>query len=188
MLAVFTHLDWGVVAAYLALMALIGTLAARRKTDAEGYFLAERKMPTLAVALSVVATSLSVATFVGVPQYSFNGDLTYLSQNLGVFIAAAIVATVFLPRLYAAGTVTIYGYIDQRFGETARMATSATFLLGRLLASGARLFIAAIPVCLLMFGSFNPSRSQLIFAIVLVGAVGVAYTVAGGIRAVIITD
>src|SRR5687768_14848164 len=97
--AVFTRLDWVVVGAYMLLMAIIGTLAARRKTDAEGYFLAERRMPTFAVALSIVATSLSVATFVGAPQETFNGDLTYLSLNIGGFLAVFIVATLFIPRL-----------------------------------------------------------------------------------------
>src|SRR5438876_1051402 len=62
------------------------------------------------------------------------------------------------------------------------------FLIGRLLASGARLFIAAIPVCLLLFGSFEPSKAQIITAIILIGALGTAYTVAGGIKAVIWTD
>ncbi|CAN5701779.1 sodium:solute symporter [soil metagenome] len=187
-LAVFSRIDWLVVGAYLALMAVIGTWASRRKTDAEGYFLAERRMPTFAVALSLVATSLSVATFVGAPQESFNGDLTYLSLNLGGFLAVLVVATLFIPRLYRAGTMTIYGYIDQRFGETAKIALSCMFLLGRLLASGARLFIAAIPLCLLIYGTFEPTRWQLICAIMLIGAVGTAYTIAGGIRAVIWTD
>lgn len=187
-LAVFTRLDWLILGGYLLLMAAIGTLSARRKTDAEGYFLAERSMPTWAVALSIIATSLSVATFVGAPQESFTGDLTYLSLYLGTFVSAVVVATLFIPRFYRAGTVTIYGYIDKRFGETAMMAVSCMFLLGRLLASGARLFIAAIPVCLLIFGKFEPSRTELVIAICLIGAVGTAYTIAGGIRAVIWTD
>jgi SSS family solute:Na+ symporter len=55
-LAVFGPLDVGIIAGYLLLMALVGTMAARRKTDARGYFLAERAMPAWAVALSVVAT------------------------------------------------------------------------------------------------------------------------------------
>jgi solute:Na+ symporter, SSS family len=186
--AVFTRLDWVVVGAYMALMAVIGTLAARRKTDAEGYFLAERQMPMFAVALSLVATALSVATFVGAPQEAFAGDLTYLSLNIGGFLAVFVVATIFIPRLYHAGSITIYGYIDQRFGETSKIALSVMFLIGRLLASGARLFIAAIPLCLLMFGTFDPSRNQLISAILLIGAIGTAYTIAGGIRAVIWTD
>jgi Na+/proline symporter len=49
-------------------MFCIGHLTARRKTDAEGYFLGGRRMPVVAVALSIVATSLSIATFIGVPQ------------------------------------------------------------------------------------------------------------------------
>jgi SSS family solute:Na+ symporter len=187
-LAVFGPLDWAVVGVYLALMAGIGAWAARRKTDVAGYFLAERQMPTWAVALSVVATSLSVATFNGAPQESFNGDLTYLSLNIGGFLAVLVVATLFVPRFYQAGTLTIYGFIDQRFGETARIAVSCMFLIGRLLASGARLFIAAIPLCLLLFHTFVPSTAQLIAAIVLIGVIGTAYTIAGGIRAVIWTD
>jgi len=105
-LAIFGPLDWAVLAGYFGLMFCIGHFSAKRKTDAEGYFLGGRRMPVFAVALSIVATSLSIATFVGVPQTAMTGDLTYLSQNLGVFIAAFVVATVFLPRFYAAGTVT----------------------------------------------------------------------------------
>src|SRR5689334_6706701 len=141
----FARIDWLILAGYFCLMAVIGALAARKKTDAEGYFLAERSMPMFAVALSVVATSLSVATFLG--------------------------AAIFIPRFYAAGTVTIYGYIDQRFGETSRLAVSCMFLLGRLLASGVRLFFAALPVCLLLFSEhrdgtlYVASKGQLIFAI-----------------------
>jgi SSS family transporter len=188
LLATFGGLDYAVVAAYFGLMIFIGHFAARRKTDAEGYFLAQRSMPSWAVALSTVATALSVATFTGAPQQAFTSDLTYLTTNLGGFLAIFVVAFVFIPRFYRAGTVTIYGYIDQRFGETSRMAVSCTFLIGRLLASGARLFFAAIPVCLLLYGTARPDKVQLIKAILIVGAVGIAYTVAGGIRAVIWTD
>ncbi len=192
----FTLLDWGVLGAYLLLMAAIGTWAARKKTDAEGYFLAERKMPTWAVALSIIATSLSVATFVGVPQESFTGDLSYLSLTLGGFVGVFIVAILFIPRLYRAGTVTIYGFIDKRLGGSSRIAVSSMFLFGRLLSSGARLFIAAIPTCLLIWGAssfaegkpFEPTQAQIVKAILLIGAVGTAYTVFGGIRAVIWTD
>jgi SSS family transporter len=193
LLATFGGFDLAVVLGYFGLMIFIGHYVARRKTDAEGYFLAQRSMPAWAVALSTVATALSVATFTGAPQNSFKGDLAYLSLNIGGFLAAFVVAFVFIPRFYRAGTVTIYGYIDQRFGETSRIAVSSMFLIGRLLASGARLFFAAIPVCLLLFSRHDPNnytatQSDLIIAILIIGAVGIAYTVAGGIRAVIWTD
>jgi SSS family transporter len=193
-LAVFGALDWSIIAAYLVVMAIVGFLAARKKTTAEDYFLAERSMPIWAIAMSVVATSLSVATFLGAPQQSFKGDLTYLSLNIGGFLAVFVVAAIFIPRFYQAGTVTIYGYIDQRFGQTARLAVSCMFLLGRLLASGVRLFYAAIPVCLIIFNKAEPGKPfettprQLIFAICVIGVIGTAYIIAGGIRAVIWTD
>jgi SSS family solute:Na+ symporter len=187
-LAKFQAIDLGVVMGYFALMIFIGHAVSRRKTDAQGYFLAQRSMPIWAVALSTVATSLSIATFTGGPESSFKGDLTYLSMNIGAFVAVFIVAFLFIPRLYRAGTITIYGYIDQRFGETARIAVSAMFLIGRLLASGARLFFAGIPVCLLLFNKASPTKWEMVEAILIVGAVGIAYTVAGGIRAVIWTD
>ncbi|MGA2497593.1 MAG: sodium:solute symporter [Tepidisphaeraceae bacterium] len=189
-LAVFTKFDWLILLGYFALMATVGWLCSRKKSDAEGYFLAERSMPMWAIALSVVATSLSVATFLGAPQQSYANDLTYLSVFIGTFLAVVVVAFVFIPRFYRAGTVTIYGYIDQRLGESSRIAVACMFLLGRLIASGVRLFMAAIPLCLLLFADASgevPIRQSLL-AIGLIGIVGMAYTISGGIRAVIWTD
>ncbi len=192
-LAAFTGYDWLILIGYFALMALVGWLSSRTKSDAEGYFLAERSMPVWAIALSVVATSLSVATFLGAPQQSYANDLTYLSVFIGAFIAVLVVAFVFVPRFYRAGTVTIYGFVDQRLGESSRIAVACMFLFGRLIASGVRLFMAAIPLCLLLFADSSgphgevPAR-QFVLAIGLIGVVGMAYTIAGGIRAVIWTD
>jgi solute:Na+ symporter, SSS family len=185
------RVDALVIAAYLGLMAVIGAMAWRRRGDARSYFQAGRAMPAWAVALSVVATSLSVTTFIGAPAESYSGDLTYLSQNLGVFVAVIFVAIWFVPRLYAAGTITIYGFIEKRYGATARTALAVTFLVGRLLASGVRLFIAAIPLSLVLFGVAGDRAEELrhwVMAIVIIGAVGTGYTVFGGIRAVIWTD
>jgi SSS family transporter len=187
-LAVFGPLDWGVVIAYFALVTWVGLAVARKDQDAKEYFLGNRSMPTWAVAVSIVATMLSAATFVGVPDSGYSGDLSYLSLTIGGVIAVFVVAGLFIPRLYRAGTVTIYGYLAQRFGETARVAVSCTFVFGRMLASGARLFLAAIPLCLLMFGSKAPHVWQLVVAICLITAVGTFYTVMGGVRAVIWVD
>lgn len=187
-LAIFTSLDWGVVIAYFALVTIVGLAVARKDQDAKEYFLGNRSMPTWAVAVSIVATMLSAATFVGVPDSAYAGDLSYLSLTLGGILAVFVVALLFIPRLYRAGTVTIYGFLAQRFGETARIAVSFTFIFGRMLASGARLFLAAIPLCLLMFGSRSPHVWQLVVAICLISVVGTFYTVMGGVRAVIWVD
>lgn len=187
-LAVFGPLDWGVLLAYFALVTFIAFAVARKDQNAEEYFLGERSIPAWAASLSIVAAMLSAATFVGVPDSSYFGNLSYLSLTFGGFIAVFVVAWLFIPKLYKAGSVTIYGYIAQRFGENARLAVSCAFIFGRLLASGARLFMAAIPVCLLMFGARIPSIEQMILAICLISAVGTFYTTIGGVRAVVWVD
>src|SRR5690348_13042818 len=192
-LAVFGPLDWGVVGLYFALMIYMGVIAARKDQDSREYFLAHRSIPSWAVAISIVATSLSAATFVGVPDEAYKGNLGYLVLSLGSIVAVIVVTTLFIPKLYRAGTVTIYGYLDQRFGEGAMIAVSIMFLIGRMLASGARLFIAAIPLCLLMFAHrgqahFVATKAQITFSICLIGLVGTFYTSFGGIRTVIWID
>ena len=178
--------DWLILFSYMALMLLIGVTVSRKQSDSQYFFLGGRSMPAWAVALSVVATALSAATFIGVPQMAFDGDFTYIITNLGAIVAAFIIAFYFVTPLYTAGTVTIYGYLGKRYGEGARTAAGAMFLLGRLLSSGARLFMAGIGFSLMLYGEI--SRLELIFAILLLGIVGTLYTVSGGIRAVIWTD
>lgn len=72
-LAAFGPWDWGVVAAYFAAMIGIGVFAARRAQGTEEYFLAGRSIPTWALAVSIVATTLSAATFVGAPTSASTG-------------------------------------------------------------------------------------------------------------------
>jgi solute:Na+ symporter, SSS family len=82
--------------------------------------------------------------------------------------------------------VTIYGVLGQRYGTGAKSAAGVMFLFGRLLSSGARLFMAGIGFALMLYGEMN--TNTLIFAVVLLGIIGTAYTIFGGIRAVIWTD
>lgn len=202
-LAAFGPWDWAVVVAYFAVVAVAGLWVGRAKPSrgrtatgtapAEGgsateFFLGGRAMPVWTVVISIVASSLSAATFVGVPDLAYSGDLTYLAMSVGGFVSVFVVALLFVPRLYAAGTLTIYGFLAQRYGEPARLAVSCTFLFGRMLASGARLFLAAIPLSLLLWSTTDPQRWQLIAAILLIGVLVTLYTVVGGVKAVVWLD
>src|SRR5688500_482077 len=193
-LAAFGAVDWFVLGAYLATMLAIGLAAAwresRRKSDTREFFLGGRSMPTWALAISIVGSSLSAATFIGVPDDAFAGNLTYLILFAGNFIAVFLVAWLFVPRLYRAGTVTIYGYLAQRFGEGGRMAVSVTFIFGRLLASGARLMLAAVPLVMLVRGvtAGEVTKDQMVWALLAIGFIGTFYTVFGGIKTVVWVD
>ena len=182
----FHVLDWVVLGAYMAIVVAVGMHFRKRAARRLEFFLAARSMPVWAVAISVLATSQSAATFVGGPEQSYTGDLTYLSANLGGLLAVIIVAVFFLPAFYRRNVVSIYELLGQDFGLGAQRAASAMFMLGRVFASGARLFIVAIPFSLIAFGSTAPMYLLASIAVITVAAT--AYTLLGGIRAVIWTD
>lgn len=178
--------DWLILAGYFVLIIVIGALACRGTSDEKGFFLGGRRMPAWAVAMSFAATALSAATFIGGPEAAFKGDLTLLAYEIGKMLGAILVAALFLPAIYRTGCVTVYGYLGQRIGPGAAYAASLMFLVGRLLASGARLFIAGTAFSLILYNNLDPAN--LITAIILFGVVGTLYTALGGIKAVIWTD
>ncbi|MCP3940593.1 MAG: hypothetical protein GY710_03815 [Desulfobacteraceae bacterium] len=182
----FSPTDWGVLFAYFILLAVTGILFAKRQSSTDDYFRASGKIPVWAAAISFMATSLSAATFIGGPQQAYRGDLTYLSSNIGSIIAILIVAFFFVPAFYRYKVTTVYGLLEKRFGPHANMAASAAFMIGRVFASGARLYIAALPASLILFGDLEVGH-QLISVLTLT-LVGIVYTLAGGIRSVIFTD
>lgn len=193
-----TLVDWGVLAGYSVVLVVTGWMFNRRAArDTGEFFLGGRRMPVWAVSISVVATALSAATFVGGPQQAYAGNLTYLASNIGMVIAAVLIAWKLIPLLYARGAATPYGLLEQRTGVTGRRAAAAAFLGGRVMASGARVFIIGIPASLILFGEPAVTASnpvglipswQIVSAIAAVTVVGTAYTLAGGVRSVIWTD
>jgi SSS family solute:Na+ symporter len=183
----FAAVDWVVLGAYFALLLVTGVVLARRTPSGSAeYFLAGRQMPVWAVALSVLATSLSAATFIGGPQQAYVGNLTYLSASLGSLLAIAVVALFFVPAFYRANVSTVYELLELRFGVGAKRAASAMFMVGRVFASGARVFIVAIPASMIVFGDDEPAH--MVLAIAVLSAVAILYTLVGGIRSIIWTD
>ena len=163
-----------------------GVLLSKKQSGTDDYFLASRKMPAWAVAISVLATATSAATFIGGPQQAYAGDLTYLSATLGSILAACLVAYFLLPLFYRHAVTTVYELLEYRFGPSAQTAGTLMFMLGRLMASGARIFIAAHALAFVVTGTIEPSA--IAWSVVALVIVGVLYTVWGGIATVIWTD
>lgn len=176
-----------VLGAYVVLLVGSGIWMGRRRVDgAHDYFLAARHMPAWAVGVSILATSLSAATFIGAPELSYRGDLTYLSTYLGLVIASVILAVWFIPAFYKHRVQTIYALLEVRYGVVARRAASATFMVGRIMASGARIYLGALPASIIIFGDLDHGHVMLAIAGLAVAAV--VYTLVGGIASVIWAD
>jgi Na+/proline symporter len=183
----FTGWDWAILAAYVAILAIAGYAATRRgiKTS-DDYFLASHRAPTWLVAVSVLSTVQSAATFLGVPDNSYRGNYTYLISVVGALLAAWIVSRVLIPRFYAIGATTVYELLEQRFDVVARRAAGMMYLVGRVFASGARLYLAAIAVSMVMFLDVEPLHLVIASFVLLI--FGLAFTFMGGLNAVIWSD
>lgn len=183
----YQPLDWLVFAAYALLIGATAWWFNRKKaTTSSEYFLGGNAMPTWMVAVSVLATSQSAATFIGGPDQGYQGDLSYLATNIGAFIAAIIVAKVLIPRFYRYRVYTVYELLEQQIGPKAKRSAGLMYLFGRVFASGARLYMAAIAVAMILYG--NIAASSVIMATLVLVLVGLLYTVFGGIRTVIYSD
>jgi solute:Na+ symporter, SSS family len=182
----FTWLDWAIVGGYVVLLAAAGLLSTRRQRDAQDYFLAGHRVPIWLVAVSVLSTTQSAATFLGAPDYGYRGDYTYLTSYLGPLVAAFLVARYLIPKLYALGVTTVYELLRHRFDARAMRAAAAMYLVGRIFASGARLYLAAIAVSMIVF--MDIGATNVLIASLLLVVLGLAFTFLGGLRSIIWSD
>lgn len=181
-----TFLDWTIVALFIAALIIIGFYFSKKNSNIEDYFVAGRSMPGWLIAIAATGTSISAGTFVGSPELGFNTNLTYVTMLFGSILGGCVVAALFLPRLYNAKTITIYGFIGDRFGAKSKTATSMMFILGQLFTSGSRLFIAAIAISVIVFGSIQ--FQFMVWSILILGLVSTFYTMMGGIKGLLYID
>jgi SSS family transporter len=187
-------LDAVVLLAYFGVIVGIG-LSQRKKNDSvEGYTLGDRQIAWWAVLASILAAEISAATFLGAPESGYtHRNWAYAQFAIGTILARIIVSFLFIPLFYRHGVISLYEYLETRFGGVTRRFASATFAITRVLAIGTRLYVAAIVVVLawqLWKGPVAPEMQFLIFAVALtvISLLTAVYTMVGGIRAVIWTD
>ncbi len=176
-----SSLDYLVIAGYAGLVLAIGIRARRTGAPAADLHVASRSLPTWAVLCSLVATELSAATFIGVPAAGYGGDWAFLQLAFGALLGKLVLSVTAIPLYHRLEVLTVYGALERRFGPITRKTAASCFVAGRLLASGVRLFIAAL--------AFSVVTGQPIAgAILLCGLLAGSYTLVGGIRSVIWTD
>jgi len=184
-------IDLFVLAGYFIVIVGIGLYAGRRQQDLKDFSLGGRRMPWWAVLFSVIAAETSAATFVGIPAESYQlHTFTYLQLAFGMILARIIVAYLFIKPYYKYNVYSIYEFLNVRFGPLTRNLGSIIFLVTRLLASGVRIYMAAVIIVVAydFFTGAQPTLMQYLTAIMLISFVTAVYTISGGIRAVIWTD
>ncbi len=177
----FAIIDWVVLISYLVIVLLIGAIYRSGREGIFEYFLGQGRMQWWAVGLSLIATSVSASTFLGNPAEAFQFDLRLLQLNLCVPVSIIVVCAVFIPFYRRSGAMSAYEVLERRFDLKTRTLASSYYIAHVLLRTGILIFGPSIVVAKI-------TGIDMRIIIIVVGAVTVAYTTLGGIRAVIWTD
>ncbi len=188
--------DLLVIAAYFGAILGIGVYFSRRAGSMHDFALGGRSIPWWAVLASILAAEISAGTFFGTPGEGYAlKNYTYAQLLIGYLLARVVVSAVFIPAYYRHNVVSIYEFLDQRFGVRTRRVASAVFLVTRVLASGARLWVPTVLAVIIWnlnhpgdplstWGTFSVCAVSLVIVTILTAL----YTAIGGIKAVIWTD
>lgn len=175
--------DIAVISLYFVLITWLGHRFNSRQTSVHEYFLGARSLPWWAVSCSIVATTISGVTFIGVPALVFaeGGDYRYLQFAIAGIISKWVIGHWILPKLYAGEFASPYELIRDRFGEKIGQLAGVLFFVGAVLGQGVRVFAVALVLQLLTGFSFGVT-------IAVVVGFSAIHTWCGGIRAVVFTD
>src|SRR5213080_783231 len=188
-------IDSAVLLLYFVLIISIGLYMGRKEKDLKDFALGGRRIPWWAVLASIIAAETSAGTFFGTPGEGFAlRNYTYVQLAIGTILARILVSYIFIKPYYDYKVYSIYEYLTARFGVPTKNAALAVFMVTRLLASGARLYVAAIALALAyeMIRGVQPGQKETLYiyigsTVAIVILTGI-YTTLGGIKAVIWTD
>jgi SSS family solute:Na+ symporter len=188
-------IDSAVLLLYFVLIISIGLYMGRKEENLKDFALGGRRIPWWAVLASIIAAETSAGTFFGTPGEGFAlRNYTYIQLAFGTILARILVSYIFIKPYYDYKVFSIYEYLTARFGVGSKNAASAVFMFTRVLASGARLYVAAIALVLAyeMIRGMRPGQTETLFiyigATVVIVILTAIYTTIGGIKAVVWTD
>src|SRR5881394_3612003 len=177
----FEFVDWLVIGIYLAGIILFGLWIGKDQKSTPDYFLGSKNIPWWGIGLSIVAAETSALTIIGVPGTSYASDIGFIQMIVGYVIARIILAVVMVPHYLRGEIYSPYQLFANTLGQSGRRMAGGLFLLSETLAAGVRVYVACIPIQLMLGIGILP-------AIVLFVAMSLLYTYVGGVKAVIWTD
>jgi SSS family transporter len=173
--------DFIVLFAYLGLLVAMGVYLSRANVNTSEYFLAGRRIPFWAAALSLMATSVSSIGFIAIPGKTFATDWIYFLGIITWFIVVPIVTIFYIPVLRKLNVTTAYEYLEHRFNLGVRLFGSLLFILMQL---GRLAVVVYLPALVLS----SVIQVDIYLCILLMGLISIVYTFLGGMAAVIWTD
>ena len=172
------------IAFYFVLLFVISWITGR-KADNAGFFTGNRKSPWYMVAIAMTGASISGVTFISVPGAVMDGGYSYMQMVLGFFVGSIVVALVLIPMFYRMNLVSIYGYLENRFGLASYRTGAWFFFVSKMLGASVRFFVVCVVLQTLVF---EPLHMPFALNVILTVALIWLYSFQGGVKSLIWTD
>jgi len=175
------------VLGYFAFLIGISYFTTSKSDSNEAFFTGNRQSPWYIVAFGMIGTSLSGVTFISVPGWVATSQFSYMQMVLGYLVGYLVIGLVLMPLYYKMNLVSIYSYLESRFGFRAYKTGAWFFLVSRVLGASFRLYLVAMVFQLAIFKPLNwdiPFFVTVLLTIVLIWL----YTFRGGIKTIVYTD
>ena len=169
---------------YFLVLLFISNLTTKKSSFTD-FFNANRSSPWYLVAFGMIGTSLSGVTFISVPGEVGSTNFSYFQVVLGYLVGYFVIAKVLLPLYYKHNLISIYTYLDDRFGFYSYKAGAFFFLLSRTIGASFRLFLVA---GVLQIAIFNQLGLPYFFSVLLTILLIWIYTFKGGTKTIVWTD
>lgn len=170
--------------AYFAILFTVSYITGR-KTDNAGFFVGNRKSSWYVVAFAMIGASISGVTYVSVPGMVAASSFGYLQMVLGFVAGQLIIAFILTPLFYRMKLISIYEFLENRFGMSSYRTGAWFFFISKMLGAAVRLFLVCLTLQLLVFQPFGlPFILNVAITVVLVWL----YTFRGGVKSLIWTD
>lgn len=174
-------LDILVIGLYFLALAWIGWYFSKNQKSTGDYFKGSGRIPWFVVGLSIFGTSLSAITFMAIPAKAFATDWSYLLFNAGIVLVVPLIVGVFIPFFRRLNVTTAYEYLELRFNALIRVVCSVSFIIFQI---GRMAVVLLLPsIALNIVTGFD-----IFLCISLMGVLSLAYTLMGGIEAVVWTE
>ena len=169
------------LAGYVALLFFVAWLSSRNTTTAT-FFTGGRSTPRLVAAVAMVGAAMSGVTYISVPGSVLTDGFSYLQTCLGFFVGYAVIAFVLIPLYYRLGVVSLYEYLDHRFGIVAHRTGAWLFFVAKIASASLRAFVICVVLQGLLYDHYNiPFWANATIMMALVWL----YTRRGGVKSVV---
>ncbi|HMR17944.1 MAG TPA: hypothetical protein PKA53_01475 [Sphingobacterium sp.] len=174
-------LDFIVIIVFSAFVLGIGFLFSKTSTNIKSFFAGGESVPWMISGISLFMSFFSAGTFVAWGSVAYQYGWVSITIQWTMAIGALVTALFIAPMWKRTGNLTAAEYIQQRLGIRVQKLYVYIFMVVSLFLTGAVLY----PVAKLVSSSLD---LPLLETTIVLGLVVIAYTAAGGLWAIMVTD